>query len=80
MAMRGEIEQDIINHFAACDPRAGSAFDITGFWRLTIPKYDLRDAQLEEAMRALAAEGYVEARDARYYLTPKGVARCCTNS
>lgn len=80
MPDRKQIEKDILDHFASRDLEAGRAFDITGFWRITIPKYDLRDAELEAAMHTLAADGYVEARDSRYYLTSKGVARCSTTS
>ena len=80
MAMSSEIQQDIMSHFAGRDPKAGSAFDATGFWRITIPKYHLSDAELEGAMDALVEDGYVEAQGASYYLTSKGAARCCTTS
>ena len=72
MPAQSEIEHDIMSHFATRHARAGSAFDLKGFWRLTIPKYLLRDEDFEGAMRNLVATGIVEPRSARYHLTAKG--------
>ena len=67
-----QVEQDILRHFARSEAKAGSAFDVTGFWCLTIPKYLLTDEDFSGAMRSLAGKGYVDADGTRYELTPSG--------
>ena len=71
---RDQIQQDVMTHFALGTATSGSVFDLKGFWRLTIPRYLLRDLDFEGAMLGLVAIGYVEAGSRGYQLTLKGEA------
>lgn len=69
---RIDIERDIMSHFARTRAKAGSLFDLKGFWRLTIPRYLLRDDDFDAAMLGLIELGWVEAADRGHRLTSKG--------
>lgn len=69
-----QIQQDVMKHFAFGVVRAGSAFDLKGFWRLTIPRYLLTDRDFEDAMEGLVEMGHVEVREGGFHLTAKGAA------
>ena len=71
---RKQIQLDVMQHFALGVVRAGSEFDLKGFWRLTIPRYLLTDRDFEEAMASLVAMGLVEQGTRRFHLTAKGAA------
>lgn len=71
---RAQIQQDVMKHFALRAATAGTPFDQKGFWRLTIPRYLLRDNDFEGAIRGLVAIGYIEAGNQGYQLTLKGAA------
>ncbi len=75
MPAQSQIEHDILSHFTLRHAKAGSAFDLQGFWRLTIPKYLLRDEDFEGAMGNLVAAEIVEPRSGGYHLTAKGAER-----
>jgi hypothetical protein len=71
---REQVQHDVMRHFALGVVRAGNVFDVTGFWRLTIPRYLLTDRDFEDAMGGLVAMGHVEARKGGFHLTAKGAA------
>lgn len=72
MPVRDQVEQDIMTHFALREATTGSAFDVKGFWRLTIPRYLLLDEDYSAAMRALVAKHYVATSGVGYDLTSCG--------
>ena len=73
MAALDRVTQDILKFFAKSNARAGHAFNVKGFSFGAMNNYSPKEKDsIEEAMKQLVSEGFVEEKGRQHLLTQKG--------